>query len=60
MASAVWWCWHLHWSVGVGKESHSDHGQRSDADHTLQVSWEGGLVPEVHTAVVLPHKSLFS
>lgn len=29
MASALWWCWYLYWSMGLGKESYPDHGERS-------------------------------
>ena len=35
MASALWWCWYLYWSLGVGKESHTDHGEGSDTHHAL-------------------------
>lgn len=38
MAAAVWRRGHLRRPVGVGPESHPDHGQGPDANHTLQVS----------------------
>lgn len=37
LAFAVRRRWHLHRTLGVGSQSHSDHGQRPHPHHTLEV-----------------------
>lgn len=55
MAPAVRWHRHLYWPVGLGPESHPDHGQGPDAHHALQVSW-----PRPSGAVLGPSDQLVS